>query len=251
MPHFYVPPENISDKTFRITGEDVHHLVTVLRYAVGDKLKLFDGQGKTMIGVIDLISKDEIKGTLLRSAAMEKPGIAVHLYQAVPKGERFDWFVEKAAELGVAKVTPLITARSVITEVAEQKLERWRRLGKAACQQCGRAGLMEIEKPVEFSPLLGRGPMPVAALNIIAWESESSKTLKEAFEERKVVKEANIFIGPEGGFSVKEIELAKASGLIPVTLGTRILRSETAGLLSTILALNLAGEYGNDLNRNS
>ena len=247
MPHFYVPPENISDKTFRITGEDVHYLAAVRRYAKGDKLKLFDGKGGTMTGVIDSVSKDEIKGTLIAAGTLDKAGAAIHLYQAVPKGERFDWIVEKAAELGVAKITPLITERSVIKEVSAQKHDRWLRLAKAACQQCGRAELMEIAEPVKFVEAAAGGAalnLP-STFNIIPWEAESSKTLKDVFAGAGKTFSANIFIGPEGGFSVKEIELAGNAGLKTVTLGTRILRVETAGLLSVILVMNLSGEYEN------
>jgi 16S rRNA (uracil1498-N3)-methyltransferase len=241
MPHFYVPPQNITGKTFRITGEDVHYLATVRRYAKGDKLKLFDGKGGTMTGVIDSVSKEEITGTLVAAEGPSGKGADIHIYQAVPKGDRFDWLVEKAAELGVAKITPLITERSVIRDVSAQKLERWRRLAKAACQQCGRAGLLGIEEPLEFGPAL-KAAGQSGAFNIVPWEAEGSRTVAEAFQGRRE-KTVNVFIGPEGGFSVKEIELAKASGVETVTLGARILRAETAGILAAVLVLNQSGEY--------
>ena len=243
MPHFYVPPENITGDKFRITGEDVHYLATVRRYGAGDKLKLFDGKGRTLIGIIDSVSKDEIRGTVLSRGGRDKSGVAIHLFQAVPKGARFDWLVEKAAELGVMKITPLITERSVVKEVSGQKLERWRRLSKAACQQSGRPEILAIERPAGFNEILnGRTDMD-SAVNVIPWEAESAKTFKEAFNGRGNGLKINIFIGPEGGFSVKEIQSAQGAGLIPVTLGPRILRSETAGLISVILALNLTGDY--------
>ena len=243
MPHFYVPPENIQGKNFRITGEDVHYLSVVRRYVPGDKLKLFDGTGKTFIGVIETVSENEIAGQVVMSAEQEKHGVNLQLFQAVPKGERFDWLVEKAAELGVTKVTPLLTERSVVKEISPQKLERWQRLSKAASQQCGRNSLLEIGNPAGFSEVLDNAAILANALNIIPWEAENTKTLSEVYKSGGKISRVNVYVGPEGGFSVKEIELAKKAGVIPVTLGKRILRSETAGLLSTILVLNQACEY--------
>jgi 16S rRNA (uracil1498-N3)-methyltransferase len=245
MPHFYIPPENIHGKLFRITGEDVHYLSAVRRYATGDKLKLFDGTGKTFIGVIKTIGENEIAGEVIMSAEQDNSGINVHLFQAVPKGERFDWLVEKSAELGVTKLTPLITERSVIKEISVQKYERWQRLSKAASQQCGRGTLLEIDNPAGFAEILNKIVSLSDTLNIIPWEAENTKTLAEVYKSRHNILSVNIFVGPEGGFSVKEIELAEKAGIIPITLGKRILRSETAGLLSTILVLNQACEYEN------
>jgi 16S rRNA (uracil1498-N3)-methyltransferase len=242
MPHFYVHPDNINGNAFRITGEDVHYLANVRHYGVGDKLKLFDGNGRTMLGLIDFISKDEIKGTILKHEKLEERMAKVNLYQAVAKGERFDWLVEKAAELGVEKIIPLITERSVIKDISIQKHERWQRLAKAACQQCGRPELMEIGKPQVFNEIINRDAN-LTSLNIIPWEAEDSKTLKEIYNTQQNAVNINIFIGPEGGFSFKEIEHARECGLLTVTLGTSILRSETAGLLSTVLVLNLCGNY--------
>jgi 16S rRNA (uracil1498-N3)-methyltransferase len=241
MPHFYIPPEQIHDKTFRITGEDVHYLVTVRRYNIGDSIKIFDGKGSTMLGRIDSVSKEEIVGTIVKSNETSGPRARLNIYTAVPKGERLDWLVEKAAELGVSKITPLITDRSTIRELSEAKYERLQRLSKAASQQCGRPELLEIGKPQPLSAALN--DVSDSALNLIPWEAEESKTLKDVYKGNTGAKEINIFIGPEGGFSSGEIELAKKYKFVPITLGERILRVETAGLLSTILVLELFGDY--------
>jgi len=245
MPHFYIPPEQIHVNTFRITGEDVHYLSTVRRYRTGDNIKIFDGKGSTMLGRIDSVSKEEIVGTIIKKSETSSPRVKLNIYTAVPKGERLVWLIEKAAELGVTKLTPLITERSVIKEITAQKLERWQRLSKAASQQCGRATLLEIDSPAGLSEVLNKLVSLSDSLNIIPWEAENTKTLAEVYKSRNNISSVNIFIGPEGGFSVKEIELAEKTGIIPVTLGKRILRSETAGLLSTILVLNQACEYEN------
>lgn len=241
MPHFFVPPENINGKTFRIKGDDVHYLSAVRRCGPGDKIKIFDGKGATMLGVIETVSKDEIAGAIISQGEPQKAAARLCLYTAVPKGGRFDWLVEKCAELGVARIVPVVTQRSNIRDVSPAKLERWQRLSKAASQQCGRSELVELSQALDFEAAL-KEPRP-GSLNLIPWEAEGSKTLKEASKLCQETKEVNIFIGPEGGFSAKEIELALKHGFSPVTLGERILRVETAGLLATVLVLDLFGEY--------
>ena len=241
MPHFYVHPENIDGKTFRITGEDVRYLAVVRRCVPGDRIKIFDGKGITMMCVIDSVSKEEIAGTILKKEEHEKAVVRLCLYTAVPKGNRFDWLVEKCAELGVAKLIPVLTERSSVREVTGAKLERWQRLSKAASQQCGRSDLLEVSKQIEFSEALKN--LQPGALNLIPWESEETVTLKDAFKLNSGAKEVNVFIGPEGGFSVGEVDLALKHKLVSVTLGDSILRVETANLLSTILVLSIFGEY--------
>ncbi|MHB9155098.1 MAG: RsmE family RNA methyltransferase, partial [Endomicrobiales bacterium] len=241
MPHFYVAPENIKGGAFVIEGTEAHHLGAVRRCQPGDVIEIFDGTGKTYRGRIDHVEKDLLRGTILHEEEPVKSRIDVRLYQAMPKGERFDWLLEKAAELGVHSVVPLVTARSVIREVSPSKRERWNRLALAACKQCGRSGLMSVEPPVPFAEAVEN--LPQDAFNIIPWESEETKTVAAAYREKEKTVCANVFIGPEGGFTPQEITLAEKRGIVPVTLGKRILRVETAALLSVILVMNMAGEY--------
>ena len=241
MPHFFIPPENITGNQFTLTGDEVHHLVRVRRCVAGSMLKLFDGTGKTYDARIDVIEKNSIRGTIVGETSSPPARVRLHLFLSVPRGERFDWLVEKASELGVHSVTPLITTRSIIKNIEPPKIERWKRLSLAASQQSRRADIMAINPPQHF-------PAAIAAtsqqnVNLIPWEAEESKTLDEYAPAISGASEVAVFIGPEGGFSSDEIIRAQERGISPVTLGKRILRVETAGLLAAILVMNCAGEF--------
>jgi len=240
MPHFYVSPENIHGNRFELTGDEVHHLADVRRYEVGDKLHLFDGTGKVYVGKIEHLSRERIDGVILEKSDLALAAAEVFLYSGVPKGDRFDWLVEKACELGVKSVIPLITERSVIKEISAAKHERWQRLALAASQQCGRPDILAVGPAVEIFPALAS--VKDLGLSIIPWEGEEARSLSETMRPGEK-KRVNIFIGPEGGFTLEEIKHAKQQGVHPVTLGPRILRVETAGLLASVLVLNSVNEF--------
>ena len=242
MPHYYVKPENISKKHFVITGDEAHHLIRVLRVRIGQELNLFDGTSKLYAGKVEEIANDEVSGTIFASRSGFVPKLSVTLYQAIPKGERFDWLVEKGVELGLKKIVPLYTERSVTKDISEAKIARWQRVSLAASEQSGRSDIMEVSNPMTFFDAIKS--VPEKSLAIIPWESEITATISSVFSKKAKVSEAHIFVGPEGGFTGREIDSAVAKGINAVTLGERILRAETAGLLAVVLALNLAGEYG-------
>ncbi len=241
MPHFYVKPKDIVSDKFKISGEEAHHIIRVLRFKKGQEINLFDGSGQIYIGKIEEILKDELKGAIINKKEGKIPKIRVNLYQSIPKGERFDWLIEKAAELGVKKIIPIYTERSIVKNISASKLERWQRISLGACEQSNRADIMAVSAPLDLTEALK--VLPLNSVSIIPWESENIKTFEDIVKPNKLPDEINIFIGPEGGFSNKEIEIAVSKKAIPVTLGPRILRVETAGLLSVVLAMNLAGEY--------
>jgi len=242
MPHYYVKPENIFKKHFVVKGDEAYHLIRVLRVRVGQELNLFDGTSKLYTGKVEEVKKDEVIGSILEAKAGFLPKIPVTLYQAIPKGERFDWLVEKGVELGLKKIVPLYTERSVTKDISDSKIARWQRVALAASEQSGRPDIMEVASPMDFFEAIKS--VPEKALAIIPWESEVTETVSSAAKKVGNLSEAHIFIGPEGGFTGREINSSVAKGVIAVTLGERILRAETAGLLAAILVLNLAGEYG-------
>ncbi|MGA2090087.1 MAG: 16S rRNA (uracil(1498)-N(3))-methyltransferase [Endomicrobiales bacterium] len=242
MPHFFVPPENIDNGIFVLTGSEAHHLATVRRCTSGSVIDLFDGTGKTYVGTVTSVTHNEIKGTIVPKEDSVSPSVAICLYNAVPKGDRFDWLVEKAAELGVAVVVPMITQRSVIKDISEAKIERWNRLSRAASQQSARTDVMRVETPLSFDAAVEK-TASLSSTRIIAWEGEETRTMQTIPQLSHPATEVSIFIGPEGGFSMREIEHAIKYSVIPVTLGKNVLRVETAGILATILAMNLAGQY--------
>jgi 16S rRNA (uracil1498-N3)-methyltransferase len=241
MPHFFVPPKNIVDGTFILTGPEAHHLATVRRCQPGSTLQLFDGTGKTYVGTVKTVSHNELSGTVVLEKETPGPKADIRLYNAVPKGDRFDWLVEKAAELGVTALIPIITERSVVKDISSAKVDRWNRLSLAASQQSGRRDIMQVSAPTPFDAAVGSVISP--AVGVIPWEGEEARTLREIPSLSQAGTAVSIFIGPEGGFSSQEIGRAVNSAIIPVTLGQNILRVETAGILATVLVMNLAGQY--------
>ena len=233
MPHFYVNPKDIQDKNFIIENEQFHYLSNVRRFSVGDEINIFDGLGNSYKARIDNIDKKSMKGTILSSKTLLLPDKKISLYTAIPKGERFDWLIEKASEIGVSKIVPVIYVRSVVKELSENKLERYKKISISASSQSWRADIMPIEKSISFIETVEKLSAQKDTLNILPWESEEEKNILSILNEsNKDIKNINIFIGPEGGFDKTEIDIAIKKGFKTVTLGKNILRVETAAIVA-------------------
>jgi 16S rRNA (uracil1498-N3)-methyltransferase len=179
-----------------------------------------------------------LEGTLdaPRSSTLE-----ITLAQAIPKGQRMDFIVEKATELGVARVIPLVTERTIGSEARGAKLDRWRRLARTAAQQCGRRDVPDVEATIGWDAFCARARD--FDRTFVPWELAERRPLRDRLPEllegrRKIA----IAIGPEGGFSQGEVERAEAAGAMPISLGDRILRTETAGLVACSLLLYASGD---------
>ena len=233
MPHFYVNPKDIQDKNFLIKDEQFHYLSNVRRFSVGDEINIFDGLGNSYKARIDNIDKKSMKGTILSSKTLVLPNKKISLYTAIPKGERFDWLIEKTSEIGISKIVPVIYSRSVVKELSENKLERYKKISISASSQSWRADIMTIEKPVNFNETVEKLSTQKDTLNILPWESEEEKNILGILNENKDIKNINIFIGPEGGFDKTEIDIAIKKGFKTVTLGKNILRVETAAIVAS------------------
>ena len=231
MPHFYVKPENIKNNTFLIDGEQAHYVATVRRFNAGDEVMLFDGLGNSYKAQISAASKTAISGNII-SSSYKMPEFKIVLYTAIPKGDRFEWLIEKAGELGATALIPIVTKRSVQTEISPNKLERFNKISLAASSQCGRNDIMSIKTPVDFKTACKEAAANKNFINILPWESAGSA---ETITNLKNFQGANIFIGPEGGFEPEEIEFAKSLGFKTITLGENILRTETAAITAVIL----------------
>jgi 16S rRNA (uracil1498-N3)-methyltransferase len=232
MPHFYVNPKDIKDKSFVIENEQFHYLSAVRRFSVGDEINIFDGLGNSYKARIDNIGKKSMQGTILSSKTLVLPETKISLYTAIPKGERFDWLIEKASEIGVSKIVPIIYVRSVVKELSENKLERYKKISISASSQSWRADIMPIEKPVKFNEIAEKISGKENTLNVLPWESEEEKNILDLLKENKDIKNINIFIGPEGGFDKTEIDIALKNDFKTVTLGKNILRVETAAIVA-------------------
>lgn len=215
-----------------ISDSDVHHIRDVLRMNAGDQLELLDGTGKVYETKISKIEKGKIICEVVSSHLEESESrVKVTLAQALPKARKMDFIIEKCVELGVHQIIPVLTERTVPKSA---KLDRWQKLSKSAAEQSGRAIIPEICPLTRFEEVLRlREKFDLA---LIPWELEKKITLKKALK-NLISPNILIAIGPEGGFSQKEIELAKKAGFMSVSLGKRILRSETAGMavLSAIM----------------
>ncbi len=244
MPQFFVAPEDIQKKAFRLTGPEAFHVTKVLRYGRGQPLELFDGKGGRFSGVIEEVLPDGTvagKLTATLQADDERVPARLHLFLGLLKASHWDYALEKGTELGAASFTPVLTPRTVVllheAERARAKLDRWARVVMAASKQCGRADLPQVREPAQFRDALAacRGKGPV----LLAWEglkgAGAGQTLRPALRAADAARgaqplDAHLFIGPEGGFSEEEVELAEAEGATLFGLGPRILRAETAAV---------------------
>lgn len=232
MPHFYVNPKDIKDKSFTIENEQFHYLATVRRFSAGDEINIFDGLGNSYKARIDNINRNSMSGTILSSKTLVLPTRKISLYTAIPKGERFDWLIEKASEIGVSKIVPVIYMRSVVKELSENKIERYKKISISASSQSWRADIMPIEQPISFNETVEKVSGNENTLNVLPWESEQEKNILDLVKENKEIKNINIFIGPEGGFDKNEIDFALKNDFKTVTLGKNILRIETAAIVA-------------------
>ena len=241
MARFFTTP--IAGDTAVLKGEDARHIAKSLRMRVGEELTLCDGAGTDYPCVIAVIQEDAV---VLRVGAhtpsrIEMP-VKIRLYQAVPKGEKMDWIVQKAVELGVAEIIPVITSRCVSRpdrKTAAKKQERFARIALEAAKQSGRGIVPQVAQQLAFEAALQQA---AASGSTILFYERAHMPLREYFN--CFSGEAlNIFIGSEGGFSPEEAELARASGAGIASLGARILRCETAALCALSAVSYALGEF--------
>lgn len=246
MHKFFVPKENITLSNAVISGDDVKHIYKVLRLEAGDKITVNDCSGTEYLGEIQEVNKTQVTVNLLEKLEVNNEApINVYLYQGLPKSAKMDLIAQKCTELGVKEITPVITERVVVkSEIGEfKKVDRWNRIALEACKQSKRSLIPEINTPIEFEELLEK--LKSMDLIVVPYENESGFGIKNlAAVHKGEVKDVAIVIGPEGGFEEFEIEELKKAGAYIVTLGPRILRTETAGFVCTSLLMYEFGDLG-------
>ena len=241
MPRFFVPPEQIQNQKFTLLGSEARHAALVLRKKIGDVIDLFDGKDMSYEGKIGSIAPDRIDGVILSEAKGKQTSkVKLILCQGLIKGPKWDWLVEKACEVGVTRLVPLLTARTIIKPAKQEANDRWKRIALAASKQCGRPDVMDVSAPQLFANVFSG--LPKESLLLIPWEKENTMTIKQACQ-NKSHPSGYLFIGPEGGWESQEVDLAVRHGAIPVRLGPTLLRSETAGLVAATLVLSELGVY--------
>jgi 16S rRNA (uracil1498-N3)-methyltransferase len=244
---FFVSGAALAQEPVVLTGDVAHQMRRVLRLAPGARVTLLDGEGWAHEAeVLAVTAKDVRLRIVARTEAGGEPRVSITLHQAVLKGERFEWALQKGTEIGASAFVPLVTERTIIDDLqaVEGKRERWQRIIREAAEQCGR-GRIPLLLPGQLLRSAVKGPSQDAALRLIPWEGERSLALGEALRTCNFSADTSIelFIGPEGGFTDAEIDWAQRHGVKPVTLGPRVLRAETAGLVATAAILYHAGEF--------
>src|SRR4030043_1036638 len=231
MARFYVPQPQIEKGLLKVEGSEVRHIRRVLRLKVGDSLVLFDGSAKEYEGIIvkESPSSVVIKVKDIFSPPKESP-LEITLAQSLLKGEKMEYLIQKATELGIKEIIPFFSSRSIPLLEKSKRLERyrrWERIAIEASKQCGRGVVPKIRPLKDNSE--GISIPSRESLRLILWE-KGGRRLREGLKESKGGEEVFFLVGPEGGMSEKEVEEAKSKGFSPVTLGERTLRAETASL---------------------
>ncbi len=237
---FYVKELGNSDRV-RLAGETVRHL-HVLGLSTGSEVVLFDGTGWEFHAQIESISRSSAEARILRRSEISREAaLDLTIACAVPKGRRMDTLVRMCSELGIRRIVPLVTGRSVVKPTgrkgASHKLDRWRKIGEAASEQCGRNLITTIDPPTRFAELLDHAD--VFDLAVILSPDDAAPSLADLLEEHSGLASLLILVGPEGGFTSEEMELAGARGAQPAKLTRSTLRVETACVAAAAVALIL------------
>jgi 16S rRNA (uracil1498-N3)-methyltransferase len=236
-PRFFISPEQVIDQGITITGEDVRHIVSVLRMKTGDELLLCDGKGNEYSVGIARVTKSEITTDMKTRSKREIRQPLVTLGQGLPKSDKMDWIVQKATELGAAEIVPLVTGRTIVKIRDEGKrIARWQKIAREAAMQSNRPDIPAVSRIVSFDDFLRTSNSELPTLLLFPWE-EATVSIKNVLQQTPGITRIIVLIGPEGGFSAHEADKAKEKGFHPVSLGQNILRTETAAVavLSMIL----------------
>jgi 16S rRNA (uracil1498-N3)-methyltransferase len=245
MARFFVPRKNLRDNHGWIDGQELAHLRKVLRLVAGDRITVFDDAGWEHEAVIRRLSTDQGEIEIVKSyEAGRESALQITLGVGLTKGEKMDFVVEKATELGVQTIVPFTSAFSVPKLDAKKiaaRTARWDKIALSAAKQCGRTRVPEILPLCEFQTFIKTDSGET--LKLLFWENEQKQSLHEAREKYPQTRSVLLAIGPEGGFATQEADLAKSHGFEPVQIGRRILRAETA----VVAALSLVQFVWGDL----
>lgn len=220
-----------------LSAEEAAHALRVLRMKAGDECQVIvDG---ALFSAQIVRTEPEVIVTLGAALPSPEPSVCVTLYQGLPKGDKMDFLAQKCTEAGVSRIVPVLFSRCVAKWGAgdEKKLQRWQRIAAEAAKQSGRALVPQIAAPMSLKQLCQA--LPAHELAVVPWEEQRGRGIRQQWQGQR---EAAIIIGPEGGISEAEIALLRDAGAVPVTLGPRILRTETAGLAALVSLLTISGD---------
>jgi 16S rRNA (uracil1498-N3)-methyltransferase len=238
---FFVAPEKIQGQVAIIDKEEARHIQRVLRLKAGDKVILFDGSGYEYQALLLEEGTDGLAAQIIERSNQEQMPVSLCLVQGIAKGDKMDNIIQKASEIGVAEIYPLDSERTVVRlqgDNSVKKLKRWQHIAREACKQCRRNLIPEIKPVVGMEDLLEEiGEAPA----LLFYEKEENNRLRQVLSNIKaeVLAKGRLFliIGPEGGFSETEVERVLKQGVKTASLGARILRTETAGLVASAIIM--------------
>jgi 16S rRNA (uracil1498-N3)-methyltransferase len=251
MTRLFLPPENLQSEKILITGDQARYLSVVLRVKPGELITLFDGQGfRYDCKIIQSHKKEVVAERMSKEPFSLESPVSIILAQGLPKADKMDLIVEKSTELGVRSIIPLITEYSQVRHT--EKVERWRKIAVSASQQSGRDRIPDILDPIGFLEYLTRISATLKEVEgastlsgIIFSEEKDGRNFKEILSDLRNIKNIVLLIGPEGGFSKKEVSSAVRNGFTEVSLGPRILRTETAPIAALSIIQYELGDMGN------
>ena len=249
MHHFFVNPEQVEDGLIRITGSDVNHIKNVLRIRQGEEMLVSDGTGRDYLCQAEEIAGLEVTVRILETEeeGRELPS-RIWLFQGLPKSDKMEFIIQKAVELGASAVVPVATKNAVVRldeKKAQAKKKRWQAIAESAAKQSKRSRIPQVEPVMTLKEAFSFVHDREFGLCLIPYEQEKGMdAMKQALEKTAPGQKIAVFIGPEGGFDEGEIRQALEMGVCPVSLGSRILRTETAGLaILSVLMMKLEGAF--------
>ena len=233
MHHFFVTPDQVKNDYIYIEGSDVNHVKNVLRMKIGEALEICDGNNKKYLCEIEEMTSEYVKALIKEElgADTELPS-KLYLFQGLPKSDKMELIIQKAVELGAYEIIPVATKRAVVKldeKKAGKKVERWNSIAEGGAKQSGRSFVPKVTNVMSYKEALQYAK--TLDVILIPYElAEGMKETKEIISAIEAGQSVGIFIGPEGGFEIAEVEAAMEAGAKAITLGKRILRTETAGL---------------------
>jgi len=236
MHRFYLPPAGSRANPLRLEGREAHHALHVLRLKRGEPVTVLDGAGNEFLCTVENAAKDSLTLTVQEKKFTPAPPCAITLLVAVPKGKIIEGIIQKAVELGAHRIVPLLTGRVVMQlddEGAEGKRAKWQQVAIEAIKQCGAAWLPKVEEPQAIGEFLARGEKP--ELSLVGSLQTARRHPREWIREFQAQHgrpphSAGVWIGPEGDFTLAELQAIEAAGARPITLGPLTLRVETAAI---------------------
>lgn len=228
MRRFFAEKLDIESGVVRLTGDEARHIGCVLRMKAGDEVLLINGEGGQSKARITELTGEFVELEIIeKSVCLADPDVHVTLFQCLPKQGKMEVIIQKCVELGVWSIVPTVSKRCIVKlDGKDNKLIRWNKVSAEAAKQCGRAYVPEVASPVTLS----KAPLEAFDLVLIAYENEDRNALKAVLRAHSEAERIAVIIGPEGGFEPAEVEACVGMGAIPVSLGKRILRTETAGM---------------------